>query len=377
MQTPETTASRPGERDARMAPLAGSSTALAWQVPVAPPFRLSGLPWFAQDRVFRRLPLHPPEPVRKEVDELADCPAGAQLAFQSDTAHVAIRVELAGPPYMNHMAATGQCGFDLYLGGPGQQRFLHTARWYGNQEARYEVELFAHPDSSWRTFTLNFPLYQGVRMLHLGLSPGAGLRPPPAWADPRPVVVYGTSITQGGCASRPGLAYTNILSRALNREVVNLGFSGNGWGDPEVIRLAAAIPDPALLVLDYEANGVSFEKYRASLPEAIRLLRAVHADVPLLVVSRIAFARDFSHAEELQGRQRQLLMQEDVVATRRRAGDANLHFCNGSGLLGDDADECTVDGIHPNDLGFMRMARGLESVIRPLLKPSRLEGDAP
>ncbi len=349
-----------------MAPLAGSTVVLTWRGPEAPPLRLSGLPWFARDRVYRRLPLVPPEPIREAVSELADCPAGAQVAFCSDSRHLAVRVELAGPAYMNHMPATGQCGFDLYLGEPGAQRYHNTAR-YNLRETRYEVELFEHPEAELRTFTLNFPLYQGVRSVALGLDPDAQVLPPPAWADPRPIVIYGTSITQGGCASRPGLLHTNILSRMLNREVVNLGFSGNGCGDPEVIRLMASIPDPALLVLDFEANAGRFEQYQQSLPAAITSLRAAHPHVPLLVLTRIPFARDFTHAAERQARDRRLAMQRDVVERLQRAGDRHLHLLEGTALLGEDADECTVDGVHPNDLGFMAMARCLEPLVRRLL----------
>ena len=362
--------SRAGEHDRNMAPLAGSSVVLDWRDPGQPPFRLAGLPWFAQDRVYRRLPLCPPEPIREAVSELANCPAGAQVAFQTDSTQLAVQVELTGPAYMNHMPATGQCGIDLYLGRPQAQRYYNTAR-YDIRETRYEVELFAQPVAKLRTVTLNLPLYQGVKRLRIGLRPGALVRPPPPWSDARPIVIYGTSITQGGCASRPGLLYSNIISRALNREVINLGFSGNGCGEPEVIQLMAAIPDPGLLVLDYEANAGPYETYRQTLQAAIARLRVAHPTVPLLVLSRIPFASEFTHAVGCAARQKRCRMQRDLVACLRRQGDRHLHFFDGANLLGTDADECTVDGVHPNDLGFMRMARGLTPVLHKLAKRAR------
>ena len=184
-------------------------------------------------------------------------------------------------------------------------------------------------------------------------------------------MTYGTAITQGGCASRPGLLYSNIISRALNREVINLGFSGNGCGDPEVIQLMAAIPDPGLLVLDYEANAGPYETYRQTLQAAIARLRVAHPTVPLLVLSRIPFASEFTHAVGCAARQKRCRMQRDLVACLRRQGDRHLHFFDGANLLGTDADECTVDGVHPNDLGFMRMARGLTPVLHKLAKRAR------
>lgn len=337
-----------------------------WHDPANAPFRLAGFPWFAKDRVFFRLPLHPAEKIRAEVSELANCTAGGQVAFQSNARKLAVRVELVGAHYMYHMPATGQCGFDLYLGMPPDLRF-HAVTRFDVKLASYEAQLFEHPVPAWRNFTLNFPLYQGVKNLRIGLPPDAGVRSPVAWVDERPVVVYGTSITQGGCASRPGLAYTNIVSRALNRQVVNLGFSGNGRGDPEVLRIMVEIKNPALLVLDYEANAGGLAEFSATLPAAISILRTAHPNTPLLVQSRIPFANDYSHEGALPAREKRMQMQRDLVAQLRERGDRNLHFVDGGALLGEDADECTVDGLHPNDIGFMRMARALAKVWRSLI----------
>jgi lysophospholipase L1-like esterase len=348
----------PADLDPNMRPLAGSSVPLLWREAFDPLFRLSGFPWFDRDRVYRRLPVLPCGRIRDAVSELADCPAGGQVAFQSDTRHLAVRVRLSGPANMNHMPATGQCGFDLYVGGAGEQRYHNTAR-YDIRETAYEVGLFEHPEREMRTFTLNFPLYQGVKEVRIGLCPDALVLPPPAWSDPRPLIIYGTSITQGGCASRPGLAYPNLLGRALNRPVINLGFSGNGCGDPEVVRLMAEIRDPALWVLDYDANAGTQDELRQSLPAAIGVLRSVRTDVPILVVSRIVWARDYSHRESARNRAVRADIQREAVESARAAGDGHVHFFDGGLLLGPDADECTVDGIHPNDIGFARIARAL------------------
>ena len=357
---------QPSDLDPNMRPLDGSSEPLLWREAFAEPFRLSGFPWFGRDRVYRRLPLLPPGQIRDAVSSLADCTAGGQVSFQSDSRHLAVRVKLSGPATMNHMPATGQCGFDLYVGEPGKQRYHNTAR-YDIRETSYEVELFEHPEPSMRTFTLNFPLYQGVKAVQIGLSLEAQVLLPPARADERPVIIYGTSITQGGCASRPGLAYTNIVSRALNREIINLGFSGNGCGDPEVLRLMAEIPDPGLWVLDYDANAGSQDELRKSLPIALEVLRSARTDVPILVVSRMVWARDYSHEESLRNREIRAEIQRAAVESARMAGDMNVHFFDGGLLLGPDADECTVDGVHPNDIGFLQIARALAPAFQRLV----------
>ncbi len=355
--------------DENMAPLTGSTTPLRWHEPDTTPFRLAGFPWFEQDRIYRRLPIADRENLPEAVDLLADNTAGGQIAFQTDSRQVAIRVELAGPAEMNHMPATGQCGFDLYIGSPRNLRYQSTSV-YDRLLTDYEALLFDHPDASMRCLTLNFPLYQGVKRVQIGLTPEAELEPPPPWAMEGQIVIYGTSVTQGGCASRPGMAYTNILSRALNTEVINLGFSGSGKGEPDVIRTLASVPDPKLYILDYEANTTG--DLGQTLPEAIQTIRANHRKVPILVVSRIAFAKDLTHDDARTTGETNRVLQAEVVAAKRRAGDTLVHFLDGSTLLGPDFDECTVDGVHPSDLGFMRMARSMEPVIQAILEPDSI-----
>jgi lysophospholipase L1-like esterase len=235
------------------------------------------------------------------------------------------------------------------------------------REVEYEVTLFQHKQAEPRYFTLNFPLYQGVNELHVGLDAGAAVDAPPPYATAGPIVFYGTSITQGGCACRPGMAHTNILSRMLNAQVINLGFSGNGKGEPEVARVVAEIAKPALLVLDFDANVSTLDLLKARLPEFIRILRDSHPATPILVISRPPFASDLHKESAMQDKLDRAEFHRRTVERRRAAGDANIHFCDGSTLMGEDFHECTVDGVHPTDLGFWRMAEALRPVIGKIL----------
>lgn len=350
--------------DSRMRASAETNLECRWHQPLHPPFRVSGFPWLSRDGVYRRLPLAPSEQLPEAVDALANCTAGGEISFRSDATTVAVRVALDGLANMVHMPATGQCGFDLYAGRPGSLRFCGMSK-YDHSRPHYELTLLERPDASVLSFVLNFPLYRGVADVQVGLSPEARVLPPEPYALPGPVVIYGTSITQGGCASRPGMAYTNILSRAMNVEVVNLGFSGSGRGEPHVVRQVASVPNPLLLVLDYEANRR--EQYGRTLVENIDILRRRHPDVPILVVSRIAFAADLVNPDSRRERDRSRAMQAELVESRRAGGDQRIGFVDGTTLLGGDFDECTVDGVHPNDLGFMRIAKGLEPAMRRML----------
>jgi hypothetical protein len=141
------------------------------------PVPSAGFAWFADDRVYRRLPLHPPAPLPSAVDQLANATAGGQIRFRTDSTQVAVRVRLAGAANMPHMPATGQCGFDAYLGGPGGQRYYLTTK-HDPARLDYEFLLCDLERGPSYELTLNFPLYQGVEALEVGLEPGAMVMPP-------------------------------------------------------------------------------------------------------------------------------------------------------------------------------------------------------
>lgn len=177
---------------------------VAWFDPRTAPFRLVGFPWIGGDKVYRRLPVKPEWPISPAVDSLANSTAGGQIQFQSDSPKVLVRVKLRQASGMYHMPATGQSGFDLYLGQAGEQRYSGTTR-FGSGATDYEVTLFAGSKSN-RHFTLNFPLYNGVDSVEIGVEAGATIAAPLPYKHDGRIVVYGTLITQGGCAARPGMA---------------------------------------------------------------------------------------------------------------------------------------------------------------------------
>lgn len=339
---------------------------LIWLSPLEEPFRVSGFAWFDTERKYRRLPAVPEVPVRPEVDTLANCTSGGQIRFRTDSRNVSVRVRLTAGSGMYHMPPSGECGVDAYIGGPGEWKHAGTARFQPGQ-AEYESSLFTVEDRKARSFLLNMPLYQGVEEIWIGLSPGAEVLAPEPYDSSARVVIYGTSITQGGCASRPGMSYTNILSRRLHLEFVNLGFSGNGKGEPELAELTAQISEPACLVIDYEANCGGTEAYRQSLPQYIAIYRKFHPEVPIILVSRIPHGAESFMPEFREGRLERKKFQMELIRELTEAGDHNLTFVDGSDWLGDDPGETTVDGVHPTDLGFKLMADRLEPVLRQVI----------
>lgn len=331
------------------------------------PIRLSGLPYFGEDKLYRRLPLKPAYPIRNEVDQLANCTAGVQASFQTDSPLIVVKVVLDAPANMYNMPATSEAGLDIYEGHPKHMRYVGTTN-FDPRQAEYQAVLSEFADTALRNFTVNFPLYKGVKELLIGVVPDSKVLAPLPYDSNQSVVVYGTSITQGASASRPGMAYTNILSRKFNREFINLGFSGNGKGDPELARLIANLPDIGCIVLDYEPNCVDTATYGRTLPEFIRIIRNQKPVIPLLVISRIRYAKELCDPKMLKDRLERLEFQRELVNQLQQAGDKAIFFLSGEHLLGEDWDECTIDGVHPNDLGFYRMASAMASVLQTIIE---------
>ncbi len=360
--------------DENMAVKQTATDQLKWFLPHDKPLQLCGLPFYMANHVFRRLPENstPPAP-NPGVDYLAWHTAGAQIRFRSNSTRVVVQAASRFAELMDHMPQTGICGCDLYVANPGEPlRFFGVSR-YGMNELEYQCELFKYQSGNrvMRDFVLNFPLYNGVTSFKVGVDDDAEVLPPAAWSYPGCIVWYGTSIQQGGCANRPGMGMTNIISRKLNCEIVNLAFSGSGKGEAAMADLMNQVPNPGMFILDYEANAQTVENLTATLPVLIDRLRAKHPNLPIVVISRIKFSHDAwpdfpdntSAEARLEGRK----IQADEVARRVENGDKNLFFFDGANLLGEDYYECTVDGIHPTDLGFYRIAEALTPALQVIL----------
>lgn len=343
---------------------------MKWYDPKKRPFEISGFAWFQKEQLYRRLPKQLESGFPEPVNELANCTSGGQLRFKTTARKLAIKVKLLGEADMNHMTAVGQCGFDVYLGEPGKQRYIASAL-PPLHETFYEMTLCEFATHQMRELTINFPLYQGVEEVLIGMESSATIAKPTPFLSDKRVLIYGTSITQGGCASRPGMSYTNILSRRFHLEFINLGFSGNGKGEKEVALTIGEIEKPACFVIDYEAN-VSAKQYEATLIPFIKQYREFHPFVPIIVMSRIPYASDINkerHIEFMKRRDHSIF----TVGKLQREGDQRITFMDGSILLGERWHECTVDGVHPNDFGFMKMADGIESVLRSCLMMGETE----
>lgn len=342
---------------------------VVWRNALDSSFQLYGFYWIKQDKKYRRLSSSSIEILDKvcpKINWLAGNTPGGQIHFWTDSSKVSIRVKLTGPVDLSVMTRTAQGGFDCYIGNSFKDlKFIDAAR-VQHEQTEYEYVFFENLPGK-KLVVLNFPLYTGVESCFIGLDENAEVRKAKNFNDKKRIIMYGTSITQGGCASRPGLQYTNFLSRMMKREILNFGFSGNAFGEKEVADEISKVKDVSLFVIDYEANAGTNGKLALTLEVFIDTIRSSHPNVPIAVVSRIPYIFDSLKPTLGENRQKIKDYQIETVKKYQSLGDSNVHFIDGYKLLEPLTHECTVDSVHPNDLGFYFMTNNLNKEIKKIL----------
>ena len=315
------------------------------------------------EKYFDRLPARAQKTVRPPVWSLSRHSAGMAVRFRTDAAAIwADYAVTSSRLAMPHMPATGVSGLDLYGDDEeGNTRWISVVR---PTAAKIKTPLISGLIPGERVYTIYLPLYNGVESLKVGVPQGAKFEPLPPRQE-KPLLFYGTSITHGACASRPGMPHPAILGRRLKMPVINLGFSGNGRMEKEVGALLAEL-DPAVYVVDCLPNMRGPEVAERAEP-LCRQLRKARPETPIVLVED----RTYSNTPFLTDRQKR---HDDSRGALRAAfekltkeGFQSLFYLEGEKLLGEDRDD-TTDGSHPSDLGFYRQANAFEPVLRKALK---------
>ena len=307
-----------------------------------------------KENLYDRLPLSYKEKVRKPVWDLSRASAGLSIRFVSNSTVLKVRWELLNDFKMNHMAETGIKGIDLYCRINGHWQYINTGRPSGKKN---EALLVENMSAEMREYKMYLPLYDGVTKVEIGIDSTRKIEKP-GRSIKRPVVFYGTSITQGGCASRPGMVYTSIISRKLDIECINFGFSGNGRMERPIAELMAEI-DASLYVIDCISN-MSANQIRENTIPLVEILRSKHPAAPIVFVEGMLYdktALDDSARKEMNDKNNVLNGEYKKMIAE---GFSNIFYIDNIGALGNDH-EGTVDGVHLTDLGFMRFAEYLVS----------------
>jgi len=313
---------------------------------------------------YDRLPARLEGKTRPPVWRLSKNCSGLALRFRTNSPVIAARWEVTGDVTMNHFAPSGIKGLDLYCLKNGKWQFVNSARPAGKITNTVIID---HMEGSDREYMLYLPLYDGLVSLEIGVDPSATVGPPQVDSPRRekPVVFYGTSITQGGCASRAGMSYPNQLSRMLDRQIINLGFSGNGQLDLEVAEAMAEI-DASCFVIDCLPN-VNVAQMNEKFVRFVEIIREKHPEVPILLVETILFPHMYFDQTVFSLLHEKNATLQKIYSGLKKQGDRQLYYMPAGKLIGTD-NEATVDGVHLTDLGFLRMSENLYPVIRKLIK---------
>lgn len=314
---------------------------------------------------YERLPGYLENVSREPVWTLGRNSAGLYVRFRSDSPCIWLKWESMFNKSKTHMPDTATKGMDLYMLTDDGWRFVKCWRLKGGKRHQ-EVEIKCDPVE--REYMVYLSLYDGVVSLEIGVEEGSFIGQPQCDSPKteKPIIMYGSSILQGGCASRPGMAHTNILARRLDREVINLGFAGNALLDYEIAELMASHEDPGLFVLDYTPNATG-KHIDERAYKFFRILRDAHPDVPVIFVELPGYPRAAFSTKEKEAMQSRNDAQCRIYQRLRKEGEKKIYYIKSEGMLGDDG-EATVDGTHFSDLGMMRYVDHVLPTIRKALK---------
>ena len=325
---------------------------------------VEGRGWKENPHFYRRLPAQAEKTVPPRVWSLSEHTAGMYVRFITDAVTIKARWYLTEESLsMPHFAATGVSGLDLYV-----KTKEDSWRWLGvgkpiSFPENSDVLVEGMPKGE-REYLLYLPLYNGVSSVEIGIPKESRLEKAPSRTG-KPIIFYGTSITQGGCASRPGMCTTAILGRRLDLEIINLGFSGSGRMEPALAELLAEL-DPLIYFIDCLPN-LQADEVATRVEPFVQILRKAKPDIPIVLVEGVTYNDAFlRETRDLRNSQSRIALRK-AYENLLNSGVRHLFYQVAEGQLGFDG-EATVDGTHPTDLGFMRQADAYQPLLESILQ---------
>jgi hypothetical protein len=315
-------------------------------------FRLEGtlIPDSLKENRYDRLPISYKEIVREPVWDLSKSSAGMSIRFLSNSKSINVKWTILNNLKMNHMAETGIKGVDLYFKNKDNWQYLNTGRPDG---IKNESTLINNMSEEMREFKIFLPLYDGVVNIEVGIDSNSVIKKPLKNRN-KPIIFYGTSITQGGCASRPGMAHTNIISRKLDLDCINFGFSGNGRMEQPIAKLMSE-SKPLFYVIECMPNMENQENVTNKTIPLVNTIRENNPEAPIVFVENFIPTSpilDEKRENEIRGMNLALKTEYQKMISE---GYNNIFYIESKNAIGND-NEGTVDGVHFTDLGFLRYA---------------------
>ncbi len=337
---------------------------VVWHNVKTAPFSLHGFHDPLNTPYFCRVPSDVAQATSEAVDKLSRESAGGRVRFSTNSPYVAIRAKFLAVGRSPHLPLISSAGFDLYIDGEFGSRYVREFRMPYDMVDSYEQIIYLEGEIM-RSYTINFPVHAVVESLEVGLKPDSVVDAPRPYRDINPVIFYGSSIVHGTAASRPGYIYPAIISRELNVDFRNIGFSGNAKGETAIAKWMADLP-MSVFVCDYDHNAPSVEHLEATHYSFYETVREKNPDVPYVMITRPNYWTCIRDQEYILQR-RDVIMASYLRA--RGSGDKNVYFIDGLSFnTAPHQYDMTVDMIHPNDAGFVRMADVIGTTVRHILE---------
>ena len=310
--------------------------------------------------IYRRMPYEIAKKVSDNVAQISCECAGGRVRFATNSPYIAIFVKYRSVSKVPNYSNTATLGFDLYSAKRYIGCFVPAIDTLEAFESIINLE-DAKDTARKKEYTLNFPVCSEIEELYIGVQEGSIMEKAPKYAIEKPIVFYGSSVTQGACASRPGNTYANIISRTLNCDYVNLGFWGNALGEPEMASYIAGL-NMSAFVLDYDYNAPMVEHLVKTHEKMFQIIRERNPNLPIIILSRPKY---YLNEEAKQAFEVIKTTYENAIAR----GDKHVSLIAGMDMLKSVKDTALADNIHPGDSGFISMARIISAELKKFLKP--------
>jgi len=322
------------------------------------PFEIKGV--YFDGEKFTRMPKEKAMGVNESVEVLYSNTSGGRIRFRTDSPKITLTVLAPSICSFAHMPKSGSSSFDLYSENDYRGFFNCDYKLREDGSELYEGSAtLSLKTSEIKNITINFPLYNDVSAVYISLEKGCRLEAPLPEKYETPVIYYGSSITQGGCASHPGNAYPNIISRRLGTNFKNFGFSAGCLAEEKMVEYLSTL-DMSIFVYDYDHNSQTYQFLEKTHEAGYKKLRAVNPTVPIIMITSADISTD---------REKRINVIRTTYENALKAGDKNVYFINGDDIYAPVGKEyCTVDKCHPNDLGFFCMANAIGDVIKEILE---------
>ena len=327
--------------------------------PLEKPFSIHGV--FYENGAYQRMPKEIAKTVSDSVAYLSGFTAGGRIRFRTNSNYIALKV-VAPKSFdiMLHMPISGEFGFSVYVDGK-YLNFIAPTQFDIIDKDPIVFDGIVKLDGSEHDIEIYFPLYYTISEVFVGVNEGALISESKKYKYQAPIVFYGSSITQGGCASHAGNDYISLLSRWLNSDFINLGFSGSAKGEQEIADYLASL-SASIFVIDYDCNAPTVKHLEKTHYNLYETIRKKHPLTPIVMISR-----PHRKKGEYFDERREVI--KNTLKKAKEQGDNNAYFIDGETLFGTkDRDACTIDGCHPNDLGFYRMAETIYPVLKNILE---------